>query len=823
MATENPREKSGARQPSPAAGGSSAPGTARGGGIETLGRYRLLKKIARGGMAEVYAARSYGAHGFEKTVAIKRILPRYGQDPQFVRMMVDEAKISVLLNHPNIAAVLELGEQDGDYFIVMEFVPGQSVSALVKRMREAGERMAVLEAAFIVVELLQGLHAAHSQRDPNGKPANIIHRDVSPQNVLVSYDGHVKVIDFGIARAKDRLEATEIGTIKGKLRYLAPEMIDPARFAKSGDFDHRVDVFAAGIVLFELVAGRTLFAGSNEVEVYEAITEGAIPDLSSERLCDPALSKIIARALTRRPDDRYPTAEAFADDLRAYVYRSDASFKATRLSTMMQKHFAAEFTAIQNLERTTPEETVTVGYAAGGATDEPKDIVLTRTHTPIHGTASRGAAQPPPESTKQMRSGESGRRKMVPIDGVDAAPPDAATRMAGSPFGELGPSGMVASSTRTARNKRNEEPTQAVENPLIHPISQTQTATDSEGDGPTRTQAMGSSEADALPVSGGHEETPRTRGMARASTGRKPEPARGKSRVIAISAGVGVLLALGIVGIIEVARDDDATTGDAVIGTPGTEVVGTEPVPIVPTQLGTQPQTLPSAGDKIPVLVAVQPADAKVTWIGAGPSQAGPQAQPALFMVDPGSTVELVVGADGYQPRGERVDVRPDQRDQVRVEVALEPMPVAVRLAAKPAAAAVLLDGKPIGADTTVVPGKPVVVEVSAPGYKPFKEERTPELGKPFVVDVELTRQGETKPIVKRESQGEKGVLVVTSAPYWGRVTIDGATLEETTPIRVTLKAGTHEVIVSHPPKGLEKRFKITLKPGETVKRAVTF
>ena len=770
---------------------------------ETLGRYRLLKKIARGGMAEVYAARSYGAHGFEKTVAIKRILARYGRDPQFVRMMVDEAKISVLLNHPNIASVLELGEQDGDYFIVMEFVPGQSLSALVKRLKEAGERMGVLEAAFIVVELLQGLHSAHTQRDPAGRPANIIHRDVSPQNVLISYDGHVKVIDFGIARAKDRLEETEIGTIKGKLRYLAPEMIDPARFAKSGDFDHRVDVFAAGIVLFELVAGRTLFSGSNEVEVYEAITEGAIPDLSSERLADGALGKIVQKALARRPDDRYPTAEAFADDLRAYLYRTDPAFTGKRVGALLRKHFAAEFTAMQNLERA-PDQTVTV------AMDEAKDIILSRTQTPP--SLPKGAPPTAAEQTKAMRTGESkpppsrpeappsGKvRRVVAFEGLEAAPPDAATRMAESPFaasGDVPTGGVLTTNTLVSRKRRMEEPTKAVENPLHHqPISATETTTDASGDG---TVAQGDLD----------DGTPSTRGLKR--PGGAPAPASTKGRVIAASAVVGVLLALGIVGVVEATRDDEPV------------VVAKPPAPTPPpTPVSPGPPPRPGADDrKVPLLVAVQPQDAKVTWIGAGQE---PQPQPALFMVEPGAVVELVVGADGYAPRGERLEVRPDQRDQLRVEVALEPMPVAVRLAVKPAGATTTIDGKPVDATTTVVPGRAVVVEAAAAGFKPAREERVPEVGKPFVVDLELAKQGEAKPQTARAAPAEKGVLVVTSAPYWGRVTINGATIEETTPVRVPLKAGTHEVIVSHPPKGLEKRFKVTIKPGETVKRAVTF
>jgi serine/threonine protein kinase len=326
------------------AGGEGVPG-------ETLGRYRLMKKIARGGMAEVFAARSFGAHGFEKTVAIKRILPRYGDDPQFVRMMVDEAKITVLLNHPNVATILELCEQEGDYFIVMEFVPGQSLSGLGKKLRDKGERLGVLESCFIVVELLQGLHAAHVQRDNTGRSANIIHRDVSPQNVLVSFDGHVKVIDFGIARAKHRLEMTEVGTIKGKLRYLAPEMIDPGRFMKSGDFDHRVDVFAAGIVLWELIAHRTLYQGDDEMVVYDAITDSDAPDLGKMGMCDGALAKIVAKALVREPDKRYLSAEEFADDLRAYVYRTDPAFTHKRISSVMERLFPAEKEEMAALER----------------------------------------------------------------------------------------------------------------------------------------------------------------------------------------------------------------------------------------------------------------------------------------------------------------------------------------------------------------------------------------------------------------------------------------------------------------------------------------
>ena len=225
---------------------------------QKLGRYTLVRRLGKGGMGEVFLAKSSGTRGFEKQVAIKRILPQFSSNKHVVNMLVDEARICVLLNHPNVVQVMELDEEDGSHFIVMEYVDGFALSRLIRRLRKRGERLDALTACFILVNVLEGLHAAHTQKDNSGNPAGIIHRDVSPQNVLLSMTGQIKVIDFGIARARDRLEATQGNQVKGKLRYMAPEQIKPS-LAGTGGIDHRVDVFAGGVVLFEMLAMRQRF------------------------------------------------------------------------------------------------------------------------------------------------------------------------------------------------------------------------------------------------------------------------------------------------------------------------------------------------------------------------------------------------------------------------------------------------------------------------------------------------------------------------------------------------------------------------------------
>jgi len=303
-----------------------------------LGRYTLLRRIASGGMAEVYAARSHGVSGFEKKVAIKKILPQYSTNERFVDMLVDEAKIAVTLSHPNIAQIYELGLEDETYYIVMEFVDGRPLNRLLQKVDARGHRTIPIEhAVHVVAEVSKGLYHAHEQRDHRGQKLGIVHRDVSPQNVMIAYTGDVKLIDFGIARAEGRAAQTNVGTIKGKLRYLAPEI------ALGLEPDHRVDVYCCGIVLFELLTGEALYAPRTDVEAIEMASQART---RSPRLANPQvpveLEDIVMRALVRDRDHRYPSAKALSNDLRRFLNTYAPAFVGNELGDYMQALFGNE-------------------------------------------------------------------------------------------------------------------------------------------------------------------------------------------------------------------------------------------------------------------------------------------------------------------------------------------------------------------------------------------------------------------------------------------------------------------------------------------------
>src|SRR5688500_5151049 len=231
-------------------------------------------------MATLYLGQRSGAAGFAKNVAIKVVHPHLSDDPQFVRMFVDEALLSARIQHPNVAHVEELGEAEGTYFLVMEFVHGVSLSSLIRALARRKRRIAPELAVAIAIQVADGLHAAHETRGPNGEHLGVVHRDVSPQNVLLSYTGHVKLIDFGIAKAEGRTQSTAAGSIKGKFRYMSPEQ------ALGRTVDRRSDVYALGIVLWEMLTGRNCFDGTNDLLVLDKVRN---PQIEPPSTYTPAL------------------------------------------------------------------------------------------------------------------------------------------------------------------------------------------------------------------------------------------------------------------------------------------------------------------------------------------------------------------------------------------------------------------------------------------------------------------------------------------------------------------------------------------------------
>lgn len=278
---------------------------------ETIGPYRLVEEIGSGGMAKLYLATKDGIAGFRHAVAIKVVGELLADDPAFVEMFLDEARLAARIRHPNVIYTEDLGEDGGRHYIVMEYVHGGSVAELVASLRELGRRMSPALAVSVIAAAAEGLHAAHEARSSDGTPLGIVHRDVSPQNILVSSEGAVKLIDFGVARADQRQHRTlEPGASrKGKLRYMPPEQLaaDPA-------LDRRADVFSLAVVLWEMVSGRRIFGQQTSDQVSEALREGRLPRLDAlTEGVPPALADAVARALSHDPAERPATAREFRE------------------------------------------------------------------------------------------------------------------------------------------------------------------------------------------------------------------------------------------------------------------------------------------------------------------------------------------------------------------------------------------------------------------------------------------------------------------------------------------------------------------------------
>lgn len=278
-----------------------------GGAPEVVGRYALFGEIASGGMATVHLGRLVSEAGFARTVAIKKLHAHLAKDPSFAAMFLDEARLAARVQHPNVVSTLDVVSQDGELYLVLEYVLGESLAKLVGPMRRSGERVPLRIAATVVTHVLLGLHAAHDATDEHGDPLGIVHRDVSPHNVMVGIDGIARVLDFGVAKAAGRVQTTRDGQIKGKISYMAPEQ------ARAGTTDRRTDVYGASIVLWELLAGARLYSGANDAVVLTSLLAGATTPPSATNPDVPAaLDAIVMRGLANDPDKRWQTARDMA-------------------------------------------------------------------------------------------------------------------------------------------------------------------------------------------------------------------------------------------------------------------------------------------------------------------------------------------------------------------------------------------------------------------------------------------------------------------------------------------------------------------------------
>lgn len=319
-------------------------------------RYTIVQKIDSGGMAEVWKGKSSSIKGFEKLVAIKRVLPSLSKNKKFISMFLDEARLSLYLNHANVVQTFEIGMSENAYFIVMEWVDGTNLKGLLGIASELGFRLPREQACFIAIEICKGLSHAHNCKDSKGRPLSIVHRDISPPNILLSREGEVKLVDFGLAKAASQITSTDPGIVKGKFSYLSPEA------AHGQVVDRRADVFAVGLVLWEMLAGRKLFDGETDQKTVELVRRAEIPSLRQfNPEVEPALEEVVNRALARDPRHRFQTAEQMGHELARHLFQHRMMVTSYDIATLVKRVLAyqeahTETTRALSLETMVQEE-----------------------------------------------------------------------------------------------------------------------------------------------------------------------------------------------------------------------------------------------------------------------------------------------------------------------------------------------------------------------------------------------------------------------------------------------------------------------------------
>ncbi len=312
--------------------------------VRVVGRYALYGEIAAGGMATVHFGRLLGPVGFSRTVAIKRLHPQFAKDPEFVSMFLDEARLAARIRHPNVVPTLDVVATQGELFIVMDYVQGETLSRLIRSARERSERIPLRIASAIVGGALHGLHSAHETKNERGEPLRIVHRDISPQNVLVGTDGVARVLDFGVAKAAGRIQTTREGQLKGKLAYMAPEQI-------GGQVTRQTDVYAAAIVLWETLTGQRLFAGENEGQILSKVLGGLVqpPSVIAPEL-PVTVDEVVLHGLAREPAHRYATAREFAVALERVAGIASATEVGEWVEAMAQQALLKRAERIAEIE-----------------------------------------------------------------------------------------------------------------------------------------------------------------------------------------------------------------------------------------------------------------------------------------------------------------------------------------------------------------------------------------------------------------------------------------------------------------------------------------
>ncbi|MEX1368542.1 MAG: serine/threonine-protein kinase [Nannocystaceae bacterium] len=375
---------------------------------KTVGRYELIHRLGHGGMAAVFLGRATGRAGFEKLVAVKVIHPHLAAEPEFVEMFLDEARIAARLHHPHVVEIHDLGDDDGVFYMVMEYIEGETLASVLRQLRKQQERLPLTAVLQVVADACEGLSSAHELTHPDGRPMHLVHRDVSPHNLLVGMDGRVKVVDFGIAKATGRRSSTRTGQLRGKLAYMSPEQ------AGGKDIDHRTDLFALGAVLWELLTNERLFMGETESETIAAVHACELPDIHSRRDdLPPGVAELVSRALARDPEERFESAQDMLRETRSLLrslQTDDDHEPRDELAAVMDRLFSARIGYIRAAVRRASESGPRTSMAAN---DGISPVDVTRATSRSSSDRSAGGSRPSTGSLPAVALGGTGTQTLT--------------------------------------------------------------------------------------------------------------------------------------------------------------------------------------------------------------------------------------------------------------------------------------------------------------------------------------------------------------------------------------------------------------------------
>jgi serine/threonine protein kinase len=736
---------------------------------DRVGRYAVLGKLAKGGMAEVWLARQSGPAGFHKLLVLKTIASPMNEDPQFVQMFLEEARLAALLNHPNVVQIFDLDSVGDEHFIAMEYLDGRNLGLVLKSMREARKPVPVALGARIAADACAGLDYAHSLRDPGGRPLNIIHRDVTAENMIVTYQGQVKLLDFGIAKAAESTRNTQPGTVRGKLAYLAPEQV------LGRPLDRRVDIWALGVNLYSMVAGVPPFQADNELDFMRAIVDEAARAPSAHNpAVPPALDAIVLRALDKDPTRRFDTAGQFRTLLEEFL-RDQPPAGPFQLAELMETLYPAAVDVARQKIRALVEADAAASADAGGGVLSP--VPTTRPGTPPSARSLRsptptphplpGAPVPAPQPQGPppvldpggLDTGQFAAMLEGALPAASHALPSAGPAPLASVSAPSGDSGAATPRPLT-RAERGSTPAAAAA-PVPASIADPALAS---APVPAPSNAPAAVNRDDTT-----DEAPLRKNARKGAAG------------WVWAAGAAVLL-LGVGALWPRGTPDAALTAATVRSTTAPSV----PTPDVPDAAADIPAASPTA------LPEAAPSDPPRPLEPAPPAPPAPARTP-----EPGSaealSAELLLEDDPPAPGGQRSARHRPSRTTGR----MGQLSITSNVAAE-----VLVDGRRAGRT-------PLSRKVPAGAHQ--LTVTSVEGGAVRKLGVAVPENGRTE---KSVAFG-MGKLTVKAAP-WAQVTVNGRTLGLTPLPPVALPEGTHQVVLENKELGRKKTLKVTIRANVT-------